>query len=131
MTAMIRCSPLLPALFLLCVPLWAQDDDERVYVSSCSLYVKTTPYTPDPENVSGSAMIEATLCDKAGIPIPDQEIRMTTTCGTLSCPSAFSFTTADATSPDRTCFITGRDGKIQVFLSDIYVRVEISKLRYL
>jgi hypothetical protein len=104
---------------ILCASVCAQNDDERVYVVSCSLYVKTTPYTPDPENVSGSAMVEATLCDKSGIPIPDQEITITATCGTLSCPSSFSYVPAGSTSSDRSCFITGRDGKIQVFLSDI------------
>ena len=107
------------ALLLFCTSLWAQDEDERVYVASCSLYVKTTPYTPDPENVSGSAMVEATLCDKSGIPIPDQEIIMTATCGTLYCPSSFSYASTDSSAHDRSCFVTGRDGKIQVFLSDI------------
>ena len=110
---------ILAILVLLCVRTWAQDDDERVYVASCSLYVKTTPYTPDPGDASGKAMVEATLCDKSGIPIPDQEIKMTATCGTLSCLSMDTYAPAGSASPGRSCFITGRDGKIQVFLSDI------------
>jgi hypothetical protein len=76
---------MLTALLIICVRSWAQEEDERVYVSSCSLFVKITPYTPDSGDVSGKAMIEATLCDKSGIPIPDQEIKLTATCGTLSC----------------------------------------------
>jgi hypothetical protein len=107
------------ALLLLSASVWAQDDDERVYAVSCSLYVKTNPYTPDPGDVSGRAMVEATLCDKSGIPIPGEEIKITTTCGTLSCPSAFSHAPKDSVSQDRSCYITDRDGKIQVFLYDI------------
>ena len=99
--------------------LWAQDEDERVYAVSCSLYVKAAPYTPDSGDVSGKAIIEATLCDKSGIPIPGQNIKMTTTCGRLSCPSMGIYESAGSTSPENACFITGSDGKIQVFLSDI------------
>jgi len=99
--------------------LWAQDEDERVYAVSCSLYVLTMPYTPDSGDVSGKAIVEATLCDRSGIPIPGQEIKMTTTCGTLSCPSRGIYETAGKASPENACFITGQDGKIQVFLSDI------------
>ena len=107
------------ALLLLCACLWAQDDDERVYVASCSLYVKTNPYTPDPGDVSGRAMVEAMLCDKSGIPIPGQEIKMTTTCGALSCPSVGIYESSGTASPANACFITGSNGKIEVFLSDI------------
>ena len=110
---------ILTILVFLCIRSWAQDDDERVYVASCSLFVKTTPYTPDSGNTSGNAMVEAMLCDKSGIPIPDQEIKMTATCGTLSCLSMDTYAPAGSASPGRSCFITGRDGKIQVFLSDI------------
>jgi hypothetical protein len=98
---------------------WAQNDDERIYVTSCSLFIKTTPYMPDSGDASGKAMVEATLCDKSGIPIPDQEIKMTATCGKLSCLSMDTYSPAGSASPGRSCFITGRDGKIQVFLSDI------------
>jgi len=110
---------ILTALLLLCVRSWAQDDDERVYVASCSLFIRTTPYTPDSGDASGKAMVEAMLCDKSGIPIPDQEIKMTATCGTLSCLSMDTYAPAGSASPGRSCFITGRDGRILVFLSDI------------
>lgn len=102
-----------------CASVWAQDDDEQVYVVSCSIYVKTTPYTPDPGDVSGKAIVEAMLCDKSGIPIPVQEIKMTATCGTLSCPQTAIYNTSGAVSAENSCFITGNDGKIQVLLSDI------------
>jgi hypothetical protein len=107
------------ALLLLCASVWAQDDDERVYAVSCSLYVRTSPFTPDSGDVSGRAMVNAILCDKSGIPIPGQEITMTVTCGTFSCPSAFSYVPADSVSQDRSCYITDQNGKIEVFLSDI------------
>jgi hypothetical protein len=98
---------------------WAQEDDERVYVVSCSLYVKTNPYMPDPADVSGMAMVEATLCDRSGIPIPGEEIHMTATCGTLTCPSVYSYAPKDSASRDRTCYTTDRNGRIQVFLHNI------------
>ena len=104
---------------IFCASVLAQDEDERVYAVSCSLYVMATPYTPDSGDVSGKAIVEATLCEKSGIPIPGQEIKMTTTCGTLSCPSMGIYESAGSASPENACFITGPDGKIQVFLSDI------------
>jgi hypothetical protein len=107
------------AALIFCAGAWAQDDDERVYAVSCSLYVKTSPFTPDSGDVSGRAMVNAMLCDKSGIPIPGQEITMTVTCGTFSCPSAFSYVPADPVSQDRSCYITDQNGKIEVFLSDI------------
>ncbi|MGA2508109.1 MAG: hypothetical protein ABSF80_11615 [Chitinispirillaceae bacterium] len=113
------CRFILTALLIVCVRSWAQEEDERVYVSSCSLFVKITPYTPDSGDVSGKAMIEATLSDKSGIPIPDQEIKLTATCGTLSCLSLDNIGMSGAVSSGRSCFVTDKDGKIQVFLIDI------------
>jgi hypothetical protein len=107
---------LLAFLLFSCVRLWAQDEEERIFVASCSLSVKTTLYTPDPGDVFGKAMIEATLCDRNGIPIPDQEIKMTSTCGKLSCLSLDNIGTV---SSKYSCFISGPDGKIQVYLLDI------------
>ncbi|MBN1129459.1 MAG: hypothetical protein JXA71_10760 [Chitinispirillaceae bacterium] len=102
-----------------CTGALAQEDDERVYTVSCSLYVKTSPFMPDSGDVSGRAMVNAVLCDKSGIPIPGQKIAVTVTCGTLSCPSAFSYLPADSVSQDRSCYISDQNGNIEVFLSDI------------
>jgi len=110
---------MLAALLIICVRSWAQEEDERVYVYSCSLFVKITPYTPDSGDVSGKALIEATLCDKSGIPIPDQEIKLTASCGTLSCLSLDNIGMSGTASSGHSCFVTDKDGKIQVFLIDI------------
>jgi hypothetical protein len=108
-------------LFLLCTFAWAQDEEERVYVSSCSLFVKATVYTPDSSDIAGKAMVEATLCDKNGIPIPGQKIAMTATCGILTCLQTETGSWADSSrqSPEHSCFVTGHDGKVLVFLVDI------------
>jgi hypothetical protein len=109
----------LAMVLIFCASAWAQDEDERVYAVSCSLYVLTMPYTPDSGDVSGKAIVYATLCDKSGIPIPGQQIKMTTTCGTLSCPPMGIYESAGSASSENACFITGSNGKIEVFLSDI------------
>jgi|WetSurMetagenome_2_1015567.scaffolds.fasta_scaffold169278_3 hypothetical protein len=109
----------LAMVLIFCTQVWAQDEDERVFAVSCSLYVVTMPYTPDSGDVSGKAIVYATLCDKSGIPIPGQKIKMTATCGTLSCPSMGIYESAVSTSPENACFITGSNGKIEVFLSGI------------
>lgn len=110
---------MLTALLIICVRAWAQEEDERVYVSSCSLFVKITPYTPDSGDVSGKAMIETTLSDKSGIPIPDQEIKLTATCGTLSCLSPDTIGMSGTALSGPSCLVTDKDGKTQVFLIDI------------
>ena len=107
---------LLAVLLFSCTRLWAQDEEDRIFVASCSLSIKTTLYTPDPGDALGKAMIEATLCDRNGIPIPGQEIKMTSTCGNLSCLSLENIGTV---SSKYSCFITEPDGKIQVYLLDI------------
>jgi hypothetical protein len=110
---------MLAIVLLLFVRSWAQDDDERVYAVSCSLYIKISPSMPDSGDASGRALVEATLCDKAGIPIPDQEIKMTATCGALSCLPSNTIGAGDSASSGRSCFLTGKDGKIQASLINI------------
>lgn len=94
-----------------------EQTEETVYATSCSLSVKTTVYQADPGDVVGKASIQATLCDKSGTPIPDQTISMTATSGTFTCipPDGVS----GINTADRSCFVTGPDGKIQVYLVDI------------
>jgi hypothetical protein len=104
-------------LLFLFVQSRAQEEDETVYATSCSLSVKTTVYKADPGDVVGRASIEATLCDKSGTPIPGQTIVITATSGTFTCippDGASGINTAD-----HSCFVTGADGKILVYLVDI------------
>jgi hypothetical protein len=109
---------LLPLLACVCV--WAQEGDEETYtVASCSLAVKTTVYPALPDDRAGRVMVEGILCDKAGNPIPNQEIQMVATSGTFSCIPPESFASPDETSSERSCFITGSDGKIRVYLTSI------------
>ena len=98
----------------------AQEQDqteETLVATSCSLSVKTNVYKADPGDVVGKASIEATLCDKSGTPIPDQTIAITATSGTFTCipPEGVS----GINTADRSCFVTGPDGKILVYLVDI------------
>lgn len=98
----------------------AQEQDqteESVVATSCSLSVKTTVYKADPGDVVGKASIEATLCDKSGTPIVDQTINITATSGTFTCISPDGI--SGINTADRSCFVTGPDGKILVYLVDI------------
>jgi hypothetical protein len=110
---------LLATLTIFCTNIWAQDEDERVYVTSCSLFVKATVYTPDSSDVAGKAMIEAALSDKNGIPIPGRKITLTATCGTLTCLQSNMANDSAPRTQEGPCFTTGNDGKILVFLVDI------------
>ena len=110
---------MLPSLMLFCACAWAQDEDEREYVSSCSLAVKVTVYSPESNDLSGKAMVEAMLCDKGKIPIPGRKITMTATCGTLTCLQSNMANDSGPRSFEGSCFTTGNDGKVLVFLVDI------------
>jgi hypothetical protein len=112
---------LIPLMLLfLFVQSRAQEEElteETVVATSCSLSVKTTVYKADQVDVSGKASIEALLCDKSGTPIPDQTINVTATTGTFTCIPPEGV--IGINTSDRSCFVTGPDGKILVFLVDI------------
>jgi hypothetical protein len=103
------------ALFMSAATACAQEEDEASVTISCSLFVKATVSPADSADRFGKAVIEATLCDKQGVPIADQEIRLTSSCGKFFCPPPDS-----ALSPDySSCYITGPDGRIKVELTTI------------
>jgi hypothetical protein len=112
---------LIPLLLLiLSFQSWSQEyeqSEESIVATSCSLSVKTTVFKADQADLMGKASIEATLCDKAGTPIPDQTITMTSTTGTFTCipPEAINRTYAS----DHSCLLTGPDGKTLIYLVDI------------
>jgi hypothetical protein len=114
---MIKLLPLL--LLFMFTRSGAQEEQTEVTetVTSCSLSVKITVYSADPGDVVGKASIQATLSDKSGTPITDQTITMSSTSGTFTCipPEGVN----GVNTADRSCFVTGPDGKIQVYLVDI------------
>lgn len=114
---MLKMVPLLLLLFF--VQSHAQQDDaeETVYATSCSLSVKTTVYPVEDGDVVAKVSIQATLSDKSGIPIPNQKITMTSTSGTFTCIAPDG--AGGSNTADHSCFITGPDGKILVFLVDV------------
>jgi len=115
-----RLIPLFAVLFMFSQsPAQPEDEqaEETVVTTSCSLSVKTIVYNPEAGDVVGKASVQAFLCDKGGIPIPNQPIDMTSTGGTFTCIPPDGMGSANTT--DRSCFVTGSDGTIQVYLVDI------------
>lgn len=109
-------------LVLLCMYCcaFAQEDEEQPeYVSSCSLSIKTTIFPPDSADRSGNGYIEGVLCDKNGTPVSNTEITVNSTCGTLSCRLPGPYDDESSGFSDRSCFITGPDGRFQVYLVKI------------
>jgi hypothetical protein len=92
---------------------------EESTVASCSLYVKTSIYPYDYLAQYGHGKVEARLCDKKGVAIPFQEIRLTATCGRFCCTLPDLEGIADSASRDSSCYITAKDGRIVVYLLDI------------
>lgn len=98
---------------------YGQMDDETEFAYSCSLSLKTTVFPPDTSEKTGRGYVEALLCDKNGIPIPNKEIRIVTSCGQLSCQAPGWYDDISSISTDRSCYMTGADGKIQVYLANV------------
>ncbi|MBN2038007.1 MAG: hypothetical protein JW768_14800 [Chitinispirillaceae bacterium] len=110
------------AAFLLVVCLFqgiCQDYEDEEYSYSCSLSVSTTVFPPDSNDQTGNGYVEALLCDKNGTPIANKEVKMTASCGILSCQSPGWYDDVSSISSDKSCFITGADGKVNVYLSRI------------
>ena len=97
----------------------AQMDDETEFAYSCSLSIKTTVFPPDSSEKTGRGYVEALLCDKNGVPLPNKEITMSTSCGQLSCQAPGWYDDISSISSDRSCFKTGADGRVQVYLANI------------
>lgn len=110
---------LLMPILLMYATILAQSDNDMTTVLSCQLTVKTTAYPPDSADLSGKAMVEATLLDNEGFPIYNQEVQMTTTTGVFSCLPPEVITEATMKDPVLYCFTTGQDGKIQAYIVNI------------
>ena len=96
-----------------------QEYEDEEYSYSCSLSISTTVFPPDSNDKTGNGYVEALLCDKNGVPIANKEIRMTVSCGILSCQLPGWYDNVSSISSDKSCFMTGVDGKVQVYLSRI------------
>jgi hypothetical protein len=95
------------------------DEDTREFASSCSLSLKTTVFPPEAADRSGRGYVEVWLCDKGGVPMPNREVKLTISCGVLSCQLPGWYDDVGSISSDRSCYMTGSDGKIQVYIVNI------------
>ena len=86
---------------------------------SISLSVKTFVYPSDSFDQFGHGKVEAFLRYKEGAPIPNQRIELASTCGNFSCKLPDVENEVDSSSSDESCFTTGRDGKILVYIINI------------
>jgi len=102
---------------------WAQDEEtaetaETVTASSCSLFVKTQVRPGPMTQPYGQVRVDATLCDKDGVPISDQEILLNATSGSLSClPIDSVLPPGDSLAGP--CFVTRGNGTITMFLTHV------------
>jgi hypothetical protein len=117
--------PAIALMALLAACTWADDiqyegeEDVREFASSCSLSIKTTVFPPEASDRNGRGYVEATLCDKNGVPMQNREIKLASSCGVLSCQQPGWYDNISSISSDRTCYVTGADGKIQVYIINI------------
>jgi hypothetical protein len=98
---------------------YAQNENGYAELTSCQLAVTTSVYSPDTADRFGKAMAEVTLTDESGLPIPNQPIQMTTSCGIFSCLPPENLTDAGLENPLLACFTTGSDGKMVVYIVKI------------
>jgi hypothetical protein len=101
------------------LPVLAQYEEETEYAVSCSLSMKITVFQPDTADNSGRGYVEVFLCDKNGVPVPNKEVKMVASCGRLSCQAPGWYDDINSISSDKTCFITGANGRVQVYLADV------------
>jgi hypothetical protein len=105
--------------FLMATPLFAQEEQEFVSESSCSLSIKTTAYPVDSSDKFGKVTIEALLTDNKGNPLPGQQIRITATNGAFTCMPPVSFSDAEISSSVEGCLQTQEDGTVKIYLVHI------------
>jgi hypothetical protein len=102
--------------FALAAALFAQEEQEFVSESSCSLSIKTNVLPVDSSDKFGKVSIEALLTDNKGNPLPDQQILVTSTNGTFSCMPPVSFSNAEISSSVEGCLRTQEDGTVKIYL---------------
>jgi hypothetical protein len=105
--------------FVMTAALFAQEEQEFVTETSCSLSIKATVFPVDSSDKFGKATIEALLTDNKGNPLPDQTIQVTATNGTFTCMPPVSFSDAEVSSSVEGCLKTQEDGTIKIYLVHI------------
>jgi hypothetical protein len=101
------------------LPVFSQYEEETEYAVSCSLSMKITVFPPDTVDNSGRGYVEVFLCDKNGVPVPNQELKIVSSCGILTCQAPGWHDDNSSLSSDKACFITGADGRAQVYLANV------------
>ena len=76
-------------------------------------------YPSDSADRYGHGKVEAFLRYKEGAPIPNQTIQLESWCGNFSCKLPDIENEVDSSSGDESCFTTGKDGKILVYIINI------------
>jgi hypothetical protein len=97
----------------------AQEEQEFVTETSCSLSLKTTVYPVDSSDTYGKVGIEGFLLDNKGNPLADQQIRISSTTGAFSCMPPVQFGDADVSSSVEGCLRTQEDGTFKIYLVKI------------
>jgi hypothetical protein len=94
------------------------DSAEIASISSCSLSVKTTVRQAGGKENFGQIRVDVTLCDRDGVPVSDQEIKLSSTAGSFSClPPDSVLPPGD--SIREPCFFTQSNGKMTMFLINV------------
>jgi hypothetical protein len=98
---------------------FAQEDAETKFGSSCQIHIKSAVYPSDAFDQSGKARVYVTLSTREGEPIPDQEINFSANCGTFSCKPLDLEDTSAVDSTLFGCDRTDKSGKVMVYLVNV------------
>ncbi len=94
--------------------------DEETTSSTCKISMQLAMTPPEADGSTGRAIVEVRLSNDLGNPLSGYTIQLTSNRGTFLCqlPDQKESNSAD-TEMDRTCFLTGHDGKIKVHLVNL------------
>lgn len=94
--------------------------DEESISSSCKISMQITMASPEVDGPAGRAVVEVKLINDLGNPLSGYTVQLTSTRGTFVCqlPEQEKNNTDDQ-ELDRSCFLTGHDGKIKVNLINV------------
>lgn len=105
--------------FVMAAALFAQEEQEFVTETSCSLSIKTNVLPVDSSDKFGKVAIEALLTDNKGNPLADQQIQINATNGVFTCMPPVSFSDAETPSSLEGCLRTQEDGTVKIYLVHI------------
>ena len=107
-------------LLLACIGSWAVEFEQPGESSTCVISMKLALAPARPEDKTARAVVEVFLRTKGGQPIAGKEIQVTSSWGTFLCklPELRDSTDTDP-ADDRSCFVTGSDGKVKINLINL------------